>query len=192
MLSMPLERGGEQGHRDMASVWNRLVARDFADLRGARVSGTVPVRERLLNEAVQERLAAQRSRVQRLQLRIREGGRVQIEMDISLGIFTQTLRPELQVGVVAVSPAPVLSLVFTTSGYSGIVSLIQQFAPGLLPPGVAIRGNRILIDLGAVPQAAPMRPFWQHLKSLALDTLPGVLVVRFEVQIDAYRALSGG
>jgi hypothetical protein len=145
------------------------------------VTGSIPVTEQLISRALD---GLRGGRIQEFDFRIGENNRLQVGVRVALGPFSKWFRPELVVsgqGLWSNSPG----LLFTMSGsqYGIVMRVVEMFAKNALPPGVHIGNNQIAVDFGSMPQAAPYRPLFQHIKRLDVTTRPGVLWFNFELRV---------
>ena len=156
----------------LAEIVRRLQSTEFRDLSGARVSATIPVSERLVNEIVTASLPrnvpVKEVRVQPLAgdafaVRLAPKAALLPALSLRLEIIQQPDLPS----------TPVLVLRMATMGaLFGLASAAFPIA-GLLPPGVRLDGDRILLDLAALAARAGAADLLPHLSSLRVNTEDG-------------------
>jgi hypothetical protein len=158
-----------------------LLRGDLSDIRGTHATGSIPIREHLINAAVNK---SRRGPVEEFDIRVGDNNRLQVGVRVSIGPFSKWFRPELVLNRQALwSNSP--GLLFTMSGsqYSLAVHLVEIFAKTALPSGIHIKNNQIAVDIGAMPQAAPYRGLFEHIKELQVTTELGVLWVEFQLGV---------
>ena len=168
----------------LAGLLQHLRNTHFQDLGGTRVSAAVPISERLINEAVAAQIKPG--------LPVRQVAVTPLAGDaFSVRILPRAaLLPSLTVRVEIIAqpqmPAsPVLVLRMAT------MSGLFAFAGGafslerLLPPGVRLDGDRILVDLAALARQNGAADLLEHLASIKVNTQPGKVVVTAEVAVAA-------
>ena len=168
----------------MGSLLQIILSRDLDGIRGTHIAGTAPIRQELINAALNEEISEQRGAVQQFDLRILDNNRLQVGVRAALGPFSKWFRPEVIVAPQALGSRAPLLLLTITSHYGVMVRLIELLAKGRLPPGVVVRNQQLSIDFGILPQTAAYRQFFEHLKQLVITTRLGVLSVDFELKID--------
>jgi hypothetical protein len=156
----------------------------FSDIRGARATGTVPVREDLINSMIAEEIDGRSGPVQEVEIRVGGGNHLQVGLRVAIGPFSKWFRPELVLSPQAVlAHSPCLHFTIATAHYGAIVRLFSLFAKDSLPPGVHLSNQQVSIDFALLPQTAKYRPYFQHLRDLQLTTRPGVLTVAFDLEV---------
>ena len=168
----------------MKAVLEKLEARGFSDLRGARLRIVIPVREGVINSFLNAEVAMRGGRARQFDIRILEGNRLQAGVLIAIGPFTRWLRPELALDPAGLwSGSPGVLLTFAGAHYGAAAKLIEMFAGGALPAGVHIGNGRIAFDAGKLPQAAPFRHYFEHIQRLQFSSRSGTLWVEMEVAV---------
>lgn len=154
----------------------RLQAAEFEDLRGAEASATIPISERLLNEAIQEMLPRS-ARVRDLRVTAQAGDRFAVRARIGssplLPAVNFSVRIERQPDLPS-SPVLVLKLEF-----GGLLSLA---GPALrffdaLPPGLRIEHDRLYVDLAALAERRQLGSYLKFISALRVNTIDGAVVL---------------
>ena len=123
----------------------------FQGLSGSEFGGTIRISDRLLNEAIAAVLPLD-GPVRALTVRSREGNWLDAKVTLAKPSFLPPLSAELAIDRQPTLPHdPVLAL--RLAGGAG--SLVKLLASPLkravsLPPGIAIDGDRLLVDIRAV------------------------------------------
>ena len=163
-------------------ILRHLQSTEFQDLGGTRVSATVPVSARLINEMVATAIRAggpvREVRVQPLagdvfSVRVAPRASLLPPITLRLEIIRQ---PELPA-----SPVLVLRMA-TMGGLFGLASAALPIA-GMLPPGVRLDGDRINVDLRAMAAERGAADVFHHLRAMRVNTEDGRVIVRADLAI---------
>jgi hypothetical protein len=158
---------------------------DPAELRGARVSGEVPIPDALLNRLIAEQLAARTAPVTDLVLAPLDGDAIDAHVRLRTA-FVPALRVHLRIESQPSFPdSPVLTLRWSLGALGGALS---RFAgPALaflnvLPPGIRMDGDLIAVDLAALMKSRGLGELLPWVARLRLTTQSGRVVVAFELR----------
>jgi hypothetical protein len=160
----------------------REQAANFPGLSGSEIQGTLRISADLLNEAIAANLAA--APLRELTVQPRGGNRLDVRVKLAKPAFLPTLSLTLLIVHQPQLPAdPVL--VMKLSGAAGIIGLaapaITSF--GVLPPGVRLDGDRVLIDLRTLLQRYGQAALLDHAEQLQVTTEEGRLVLSFHARV---------
>ena len=165
-----------------ASIAQSVAAGDLSSFRGAHATGTIPIREHLINSVLN---ASSRGAIQDIEIRIGDGNRLQVGVRVAIGPFSKWFRPELVLDPQALwGDSPGLLFTISASHYGAVARIVEMFARGALPPGVQIGNNKVAVNFGAIPQAAAYQHCFQHIKRLQVTTRPGVVWVDFDLRVN--------
>jgi hypothetical protein len=161
----------------------REQAANFPGLSGSEIQGTLRISADLLNEAIAANLAAA-APLRELTVQPRGGNRLDVRVKLAKPAFLPTLSLTLLIEHQPQLPAdPVL--VMKLSGAAGIIGLaapaITSF--GVLPPGVRLDGDRVLIDLRTLLQRYGQAALLDHAEQLQVTTEEGRLVLCFHARV---------
>jgi hypothetical protein len=163
-------------------ILRHLQTTGFRDLSGTRISGTVPVSERLINElvasAVRPAGPVREVRVQPLAgdaFSVRVAPRASLLPSITVRLEIDR-QPELPA-----SPVLVLRLA-TMGGLFGLAAAALPIA-GMLPPGVRLDGDRILVDVRAIAADRGAGDLLEYVTGLRLNTEEGRVVLHLDLSI---------
>jgi hypothetical protein len=169
----------------MSALLDRVLSGDFRDLGGTQVTGSVHIRQELINSILNEEVAAARGPVREVDLRILENNRIQIGARIMIGPFSKWLRPELILDRQALwSGLPGVIAKISSQHYGAVARIVQVFAGGSLPTGVHVKNGHVAIDFGLLPQTAAYGRYFRVLKRLNLTTTSGIFVLDFDVMME--------
>lgn len=154
----------------------QLRASQFADLAGARVSASIPVSERLLNDAVAALLPAS-APVRDVSVQPQAGNRLSVRARLKrsdfLPPFTLKLaierQPELPDGPLVLR---LLTLPGLMSFFGSALSL-----NAMLPPGVTLDEDRLLVDVRALLQQRGFGDVIRFVETLRITSDQGRLLV---------------
>lgn len=134
---------------------------------GTRVAAQVRVSEAGLNEAL-----AAASPVAGAYVELESGNRVRVRYGMLHAEATLPANVEL-------GTTPQVTIVLS----SLVVALSLRIMLAL--PFIRIHGPRVVVDLAAVPELAPVKPYWQYVRDVRLVTTARALLVSFDVEIAA-------
>jgi hypothetical protein len=151
-------------------VFERLrqeVEAGFPSMAGARLTGSLPINQALVNELLRQVPSLPPGLV----LDIHAANRIVARY----GLVQATARLDDEVQVSAEGPRIGLEL----------ASSVVAFALGrvLRDPAVRIAGRRVTIDLGAVPALEAYRRCWPFLRAARVRTTPGQLQLDVDLAV---------
>jgi len=155
----------------------------FRDLAGSEGQGALRVSERLLNTIVTEQLRGSGA-VRELNISPRVGNRFGVRLVLAKPSFLPPISLEV---IIEKQPAlpddPVLGL--TLSGLGGLLRFAGPAASFLnvLPPGVRMEGERVLLDLRAVLASHGLAAVLDYIQEVRVTTEAGRVVVSFEARV---------
>lgn len=161
-----------------AALLQQLQSTGFREISGTRLSATVPVSERLINEMIAATIPAG-GHVRDVQVRPEAGDRFSVRITPRASILP-ALTVKLQIERQPELPgSPVLVLRMATMG--GLFGLATAALPQMLPPGVRMEGDRIHVDLRSIAAQRGLADLLQFVKQLRVNTEEGRVII----QVDA-------
>ena len=163
-------------------VLRRQLADGFPDIRGAQAAVTLPVSERLLNELIAETLPAS-APIAELHVTPEPGDRFTVRFRVG----SSTLLPRMKI-VLAVEAQPdlpslpILVLRLETTGLLMLAGPVLRLL-NAFPAGVAVKDDRIHIDLRALADRRGLASYFDHLDQLRVNTASGVVVLTVHLRI---------
>jgi hypothetical protein len=152
----------------------RQHASGFADLSGAAASLTLPVSERLLNEAVAAALPSS-APVRELHVKPLAGDRFTVRVRVGSSPLIPAINVSLLIEQQPVFPdSPVLVLRMQSSGLLSLAGPALRLL-GAMPPGIRIDGERIYVDLLRLLEARGSAHYLEYLRELEIHTVEGAL-----------------
>jgi len=156
--------------------FRRQQASRFQDLRGAEASLTLPVSERLLNEAIAESFPRSAA-VRELHVRPQAGDRFAVRARIGSSSWLPAINLGLEIDRQPDLPSsPVLVLRLETSVLSALAGAALRFL-GSLPPGVRMEHDRIFVDVAKLLEARGLAPLLAYVSELRVNTVDGAVVL---------------
>lgn len=163
-----------------AEIFNRLLATQFRDISGAHFSGTIPVPERMINEAIAASLPAG-GHVREVQVRPERDDRFSVKITPRSGFFP-SITLKLAIERQPEFPnTPVLVLRLETMG--GLLGFAGGAIGNMLPPGVRLDGDRILVDLRAMATQRGFGDFLQFVRQLRVNTEEGRVILQVDAAV---------
>ena len=153
----------------------RQQASGFEDLRGAEVSATVPISERLLNELIQESLPPSVP-VRDLHVSPLDADR----FDVRARLGSSSLLPPVKLSV-AIDRQPdlpssaVLVLKLEMGALMSFAAPVLRFLDAL-PHGIRLDRDRVFVDLAALLDQRGLGDYLQFVRRLEVHTIRGAVV----------------
>lgn len=158
-------------------ILDQLQSTGFRELAGARVSADVPIPERLINEFAAASLPPNLP-IREVSVKPEAGNQLSVRITPRASMLPN-LTLKLEIAEQPEFPrSPVLVLRMKTMGsLFGFASAALPIAT-LLPPGVRLDGERILVDLRAVAAQRGMADLLQYVTSLTVTSEEGRILLR--------------
>jgi hypothetical protein len=152
---------------------------NFADAAGTEGQATIRLTDRILNQIIALELRQSRT-IREAQVSARDGDR----FDVRLRLAKPSFLPPLTIGIVverqpSLPDSPVL--VLKLEGIGGLTRFAGPAAAFLnvLPPGIRMVGDRVLLDLAALLQQRGLGSILQYLDDLRVHSDEGAVRVGF-------------
>jgi hypothetical protein len=160
-----------------------LERQGFTDLAGSTGEGAIRVSEGLLNGIIAEQLRGSAA-IREVHAAPRAGDRLGVRLVMAKPSFLPPLVLDVSIDKQPSLPDdPVLGL--TLSGMGGLLRFAGPAAGFLnvLPPGVRMEGDRVLVDLRAVLAPHGLTSVLDYVQDVRVTTEEGRLVVSFNVRV---------
>lgn len=167
---------------ELIQILNHLQTTRFQDVSGTRLSATIPASERLVNELVAATMPRNLP-VREVSVRPEAGNRFSVRLTPRASMLPQ-LTLKLEIEKQPEFPAsPVLVLRMATMG--GLFGLAGAALPigNMLPPGVRLDGERILVDLRAMAAQHGYGAYLEYVRDLRITTEPGRVLVHLNAGV---------
>ena len=163
-------------------ILRQLQTTGFRDLAGSRITADVPVSERLLNELIATSIPPD-APVRNVAIRPEGGDRFSVRIVPKMALIPAiTLRLMIEAQP-RLPDAAVLVLRMAT--LSGLFGLASGAIAGMLPPGVRLDGERILVDLREIARQRGFAPAFEYLTDLQIHSDEGRLVVHVDAGVSS-------
>lgn len=165
---------------DLSEIVHSLKNSRFRELSGARATATVPVAESLLNSFITATLPPQ-APVRGVTVHPEDGDRLSVRIIAKAALIPPiTLKLAIE-SQPSLPDSPVLGLRMVTLG--GLFGLASGAIAGMLPPGVTLAGERILVDLAALARQRGHAEVFDYLEHLEIHTGDGRVIVRVDAAV---------
>jgi len=156
----------------------------FPDLAGSEVAATIPISERLVNEALSQ-LMPPGGKVRDVRLTIQDGNQIATEIRLGGPSFLPAIPVTIAIEDQPLLPdRPTLGLRLTKS--AALAAMAASFMPSIasqLPPGIAMDGDRISIDIRRILTERNMAEWLDYLTDVRVNTRLGALVIELRAKI---------
>ena len=160
----------------LVELFRRQQAAGFEDVRGAEASLTLPVSERLLNEAISESLPDS-APVRELYVKPQAGDRFGVRARVGSSPWLPAINLGLVIDRQPDLPAsPVLVLRLETSALSALAGVALRFL-NALPPGIRVEADRIFVDVAKLLEARGFGRYLAYVNELRVNTVDGAVVI---------------
>jgi hypothetical protein len=173
----------------MDSRWLDLFreqkAAGFPDLAGTRLSLRLPISDALVSRIIADYLPPS-SKLRHLEVRAEASNRVKVVVQLAKPSFLPALSIALDIEQQPVLPSsPVLVLrVASSPAVMAFAGSALRFLDSM-PPGVAMDGSRIALDLRLLAGRYNVSDLFDHLEAVTLTTEEGRLVLSAQAVLPA-------
>jgi hypothetical protein len=166
----------------LAALLTRQRQRQFSDFAGAQAVLTLPISDRLLNEALTEALPPS-APVRDLQLASLAGDRIRVRFKVGSATFLPAINVTLVIERQPELPrSPVLVLRMEMGGLLSLAGPALRFLDAL-PPGVQVDQDRIFVDLARLLAERGLSELLDFAEDLHVTTTDGALVVGIRASV---------
>jgi hypothetical protein len=151
----------------IVDLLQREASSGFPRLGGTRLTGTLPLRESVINDAIRRSPQMPPG----LAVEILDSNRLVARYGFVHA--TAVLDEQVRVG----REAPQISFELAS------VMVAWALKQALRLPAIRVEGRRVTIDVGALGTVDARHPYWSHLRQVRLRTTPGQVHVDFEVGV---------
>jgi hypothetical protein len=164
----------------MEKVFQRIIQDNFSDLPGATVDAWVPFPQSLINELIEAVLEGNRN-IESCRVIIHEQNRLAVRVKTSLLPLALDLKLKLDTSVDFASySSPKLRAWMENNRWLGAVGSMLN----VLPEGIKLYGNQIVIDLGYFLRKPEQRRILELVKSVGISTEEGKVILDVDVQVN--------
>lgn len=164
-------------------VIGQLHSTGFRDLSGARMSATLPLSERLLNDIIAATLPAN-TRVRSASIHPQAGNRFVVRAKLAGPNFLPALSVTMAIERQPELPASP-QLVLRMSGLPGLLTFAgAAFSVNdMMPPGVKLDGDRVVIDLATLLARYGLREWLSYAERLRVTSDEGRVTFDFDLRV---------
>ena len=179
--SPPTSPGGATSDT-LVRLLTQLEASGFEDLRGADVSATVPISERLLNAFIQQSIPPSLP-IRDLHVSPREGGRFDVRLRVGSSSLLPPLKLVLRIERQPDLPSsPVLVLRLETNALMSLAGPALRFLDAL-PRGVRLERDLLYVDIASLLAQRGLDRYLRYARQLELHTSDATVIVRIRVGV---------
>jgi len=166
----------------LAALLTQQRQRQFSDFAGAQAVVTLPISDRLLNEALTEALPPS-APVRDLQLASLAGNRMRVRFKVGSATFLPAINLTLVIERQPELPrSPFLVLRMEMGGLLSLAGPALRFLDAL-PPGIRVDQDRIFVDLAKLLAERGLSELLDFAEELNVTTIDGALVVGIRASV---------
>jgi hypothetical protein len=164
----------------MDRVFQKVIDRNFSDLKGTIVDASIPVPQALINELIEVLLRGNKS-ISSCVVAVHPQNRVSADLRTTLLPWPLHLKLKLDKSVDFASySSPKLRAWMENNRLLG--SLGSMFKA--LPEGIKLYGNQVVVDLGAYLQTPEQKRMLELVKSVDIKTEEGKVILDVKIGVD--------
>jgi hypothetical protein len=164
----------------MDKIFQKVIQNNFSELQGATVEASIPVPQRLINELIAEMVKGNKNVVS-VQAAIHPQNRISVDAKTTVLPWPLTLKLKLDRSVdLASYPSPKIRAWMENNLLLGSLGSMLN----VLPEGIKLYGNQIVIDLGAFLRTAEQKRLLKLVKSVGIRTEEGKIILDAKLEID--------
>lgn len=163
----------------MEEIFQRIIQTGYSDLKGASIQASIPVPEDLINEMIQVALLGNKN-IESCQVSLHSQNRAEVSLKTTVLPWALNLKLKLDKSVDFASyGSPKVRAWLENNRLFGSVGSFLN----LLPEGIKLYGNQIVVDIGAFLQTSQQKNLLALIKSIDIRTEEGrtILDVRIEI-----------
>jgi len=160
----------------LLDLLQRQLRDGFPDFTGTEATVTIPIAERLVNEAIAPFLP-NGGKIREVRVRAEEGDRLTAEIRLSGPRFLPAIPVRFAIDEQPQLPErPVVGLRLMSSG---VVAMAASLMPSLtaLTPGIAVDGDRIRIDIRRLLADHDLERWLDYVTDIRVSTRAGAIVL---------------
>jgi hypothetical protein len=164
----------------MEKTFQRIIANNFSDLKGATVDASIPVPQALISELIQASLRGNKNIASCL-VSVHPQNRVSLNIKTTVLPWPLNLKLKLDKSVdLASYSSPKIRAWMENNRLLG--SLGSFF--NALPPGIKLYGNQVVVDLGAVLPTPEQKRLLELVKSVGIQTEEGRVILDIHAEVN--------
>lgn len=163
----------------MDEILQRLVRDNFSELAGLRVDASIPVPERLVNEIIGTAIRGN-GNISYCRVSISHQNRLSVNLKTSVWPWPLELRLRLERSV-DFTRSPLLRAKLENKVLLGRLGSFFK----VLPEGVHVSGDQVVVDLGAFLVAPEQKRFMELIKTAEIKTEEAKVIIDVTAAVDA-------
>ena len=169
-------------HNDVIRILNQLKASGFRDIAGAQVGADIPISAGLINEVVTASIPPNVP-VREVSIRPEAGDQVSVRITPRASLLPPlTLKLEIERQPEFPSFPVLVMRMKTMGGLFGFASAALPIGK-MLPPGVRLEGERILVDLAALAAQRGFAEVLPYVRRVAVHSEHGRVILHIEAAV---------
>jgi hypothetical protein len=164
----------------MDEILQRLVRDHFSELAGLTLVASIPVPERLVNEIVGTAIRGNKN-ISYCRISISHQNRVSVNLKTPLWPWPLELKLRLD-RIVDFRRSPLLRAKLENKTLLGRLGSFFK----VLPDGVYLQGDQVIVDVGAFIQAPEQKRFLNLIKSAEIRTEAGKVVIDVNAAVESH------
>jgi hypothetical protein len=163
----------------MDTIFQKIIDNNFSDLKGTTVDASIPVPQYLINEILGALLQGNKN-ISSCQCSIHRQNRVDINLKTTLLPWSLNLKLKLDTSVDFASFAsPKIRGWLENNILLGRVGAFFN----VLPEGVKLYGNQIVIDIGSFLQTPEQKRMLSLVRSVGMSTEDGIVILDVKIEV---------
>lgn len=164
----------------MDKIIQKVIQNNFSELQGATVDASIPLPQRLINELIAEVLKGNKN-ITSIQAAIHPQNRISVDVKTTVLPWPLNLKLKLDTSVdLASYPSPKIRAWMENNLLLGSLGSMLN----VLPEGIKLYGNQVVIDLGAFLRTAEQQRLLKLVKSVGIRTEEGRIILDAKLEVD--------
>jgi hypothetical protein len=163
----------------MDKFFQKLIANNFSDFAGLVADATIPIPEYLINEVVTEFLRGNKN-VTACHINVEPGNLFSVNFKTPLFPLTLNLKLRLDKAVDFTGSPKIRAKLENNA----ILGRFSSFFANVLPAGIRIQGDQIVVDIGSFLRTAQEKKLIELVKAAEIHTVDGVVVLDIKLKVD--------
>ncbi len=159
-------------------ILQKIINNGFADLDGLAVDASIPVPQQMINEIIEAVLQGNQN-IEYCRVSIGEENRISVKVKTTRWPWPINLKVWIFRSVDP-APSPKIRVLLENNVLLGKLGSFFK----VLPEGVKLYGEQIVIDVGSFLQTEQQRKFLDLVKSMEIRTEKGKLIFDVQIRID--------
>ena len=165
--------------RQMDKIFQKIIDKNFSDLKGTTVDASIPVPQSLINELIEAALKVNKSSAS-VRATVQPQNRVSLDVKTTVLPWPLNLKLKLDRSVdLASFASPKLRAWMENNRLLGSMGSLFN----ALPAGIKLYGDQVVIDLGAFLRTPEQKQILELVKSIGIRTEPGKLVLDVKAEV---------